>query len=75
MLGQSAPLGQPASNLGMPERWNLKSLRSRTELRTDVSTGGSVTSNSVGAKIGGDQCKTGDAEWVRFRAWNVVTER
>ena len=58
-LGQNDPLGKPASNLGMLERRNLESIQSihnRTELRTDVSTGVNVTSNSAGVKIGGDQC-------------------
>ena len=70
-----AGLGRPASNLGMPERWKSESIRSRTELRTDVSTGVSVTSNYAGVKIGGDRCRTGDAEWVRFGAWNVRSLR
>ena len=43
--------------------------------RTDVSMGVSVTSNCVSVKIGGDQCRTGDAEWVRFRVWNVRSLR
>ena len=50
VLGQSAPLGRPASKLGMPERRNSESIRSRTELRTDVSMGVSVTSNHAGAR-------------------------
>ena len=59
----------------MPERRNSDSIRSRTELRTNVSSGVSVTSNRAGVRIGGDRCRTGGAEWVRFGAWNVRSLR
>ena len=59
----------------MPERQKSESIRSRTELRTDVSTGVSITSNCAGVKIGGDRCRAGNAEWVRFGAWNVRSLR
>ena len=52
----------------MPERWKSESIRSRTEIRTDVSMGVSVMSNFAGVKIGGDRCRACDAEWVRLRA-------
>ena len=71
VLGQSDLLGRPASNLGIPERRNSDLIRSKTELRTNVSTGVSVTSNRSGVRIGGDRCRIGGAEWVRFGAWNV----
>ena len=44
------------------------SIHSRTELRTDVSTDIGVTSNLAGVKIGGDRCRTCEAEWVRLGA-------
>ena len=59
----------------MPERQYLEPTRSRTELRTDVSTGGRVTNNHAGVRIGGDRCKANGVEWVRFGAWNVRSLR
>ena len=40
MLGESAPLGQPASSLEMPERQKAEPECGRTELKTDVCTHG-----------------------------------
>ena len=48
---------------GMPERQYVEPTRSRTELRTDVSTGDRVTSNHADVRIGGDRCKANGAEW------------
>ena len=59
----------------MPERQNSEPTRSRTELRTDVSTGERVTGNHAGVRIGREQCKTDGAEWVRFGLWNVRSLR
>ena len=40
MSGESAPLGQPASSLEMPERRKAEPKCGRTELKTDVCTHG-----------------------------------
>ena len=65
VLGQSAPLGQPASNLGMPERQKSESI-----CRTDVSTGVvlrviSRVSRSVGIGVGQVMQNGSDSECGR----------
>ena len=65
-LGETDPLGRPASNMGTPGRLSADSKSRKTDLRSKSRS----RSRDAGARVSdnGERCSK---EWVRFGAWNV----